>query len=136
MNIEIKTPRNPEIIERYRCHEAIEKVHDLILGNGLAEYSIIQTFNHETLRYFEKVNAPHKDDEKKKINTLYLENFYSDAPLSKTSEMLKNGRGSHMQLSHLNPELMKTMTENEKLAGIWIDCSREAPYNKEDARFL
>ena len=110
MNIEIKTPCDTDIIKRYRCHEAIKKVHDLILSNGLAEYSIIQTFNHETLRYFEEVNAPYFHDEKNKINTLYLENFYADWALSKTSEMIKNGRGTHMQLSHLNPELMERMT--------------------------
>lgn len=72
-------------------------VHDLILEYDLAEYSIVQSFNHETLRYFEKVNGDFKDDPKTKINTLYLENFYWYKPTSDLEVMTsQNGRGSHM----------------------------------------
>jgi len=100
MNIEIKTPDIPEIKQRYRSEYSIKMVHDLILSYDLAEYSIIQSFNHDTLKYFENVNSAFKDDPLQKINTLYLENFYWYTPLSKLEAMTKeNGRGSHMQIS-------------------------------------
>jgi hypothetical protein len=97
MNIEIKTPLEDEIRALYRGNESIKMVHDMILEYGLAPFSIIQSFNHETLRYFESVNSEHLNDPEMKINTLYLENFYWQTPLSSIENMTsKNGRGSHM----------------------------------------
>lgn len=137
MNIEIKTPDIPEIKKRYRSEYSIKMVHDLILAYDLAEYSIIQSFNHETLKYFESVNSNFKNDPQQKINTLYLENFYWYTPLSKLDAMTKeNGRGSHMQINSATEELMEEMRNANKFVGVWVDANAPKEFNQENEAFL
>lgn len=137
MNIEIKTPLDSDVKARYRGNESIKMVHDLILKYDLAPYSIIQSFNHETLRYFESVNIEHQNDPQRKINTLYLENFYWSTPLSSMEAMTTaNGRGSHMQLSSATEEVMEQMRKANKFVGIWIDAAAPGEFNSESEAFL
>ena len=56
-NIELKVPYNPEIKAKYRWQEAVNQLHALIQEKQMAEYCMVQSFDHESLTLFEQVNS-------------------------------------------------------------------------------
>lgn len=54
MHIELKVPQDERIRSRYRNVQAVTHLHKLIEAYGLAEYCMVQSFDHETLREFER----------------------------------------------------------------------------------
>lgn len=103
MNIELKTPDDPEIFAKYNIDELVKLTYDLIMTNGVSQYCFIQAFNHNVIKAVEHINK----DDLNKISTLYLENFYDSYPLSPLEEMLANGKGTHLNLNFLTPELVE-----------------------------
>lgn len=64
----------------------------------MAQFCMIQSFNHEVLRHFEQIN--YKELCCNQIKTLYIHNFYYDHPIKYSDEEIKDGSklgtGSHM----------------------------------------
>ena len=76
--IEIKSPFDQTVRQRYRLQESVQLLHDQIQASNLAKFCISQSFDHEALRALERVNQVFLQTEAPvyKLNTLYLQNFY------------------------------------------------------------
>lgn len=53
MHIEMKVPRDLKKKSQYRYKKAVSQLHALIAQYDLAEFCMVQSFDHETLREFE-----------------------------------------------------------------------------------
>ena len=57
MNLELKNPLDPEAKSSYQMVECVEKVHHLIQMEDLAEFVMVQSFDHEVVKTVEKLNS-------------------------------------------------------------------------------
>lgn len=53
MHIEIKTPRNLAKKAQYRYKQTVRQLHELIAKYDLADFCMVQSFDHEAMREFE-----------------------------------------------------------------------------------
>ena len=96
----------------------------MIVANGLAEYCIVQSFDHETLKWFENINHTYTaSNNGTKINTLYLDTFNYDEKPVDADIMCQNGMGSHMMMNWVTEELYNKMISNGKIIAIWTDAT-------------
>lgn len=75
MMLEIKTPIDLEVRERYSVPKAVQLLHDAIQATEVAKYCIAHSFDHEALRNIEKVNDTFMSTCSRpeiKVETVYL----------------------------------------------------------------
>lgn len=56
MNIELKVPRDVTIKSNYRYKECAKKLHELIYQHDIADFCMVQSFDYDILKEFEKVD--------------------------------------------------------------------------------
>lgn len=61
MHIELKVPRDENVKNRYNYQRAVSCLHKLIEDYDMAEFCMIQSFDHDTLREFEKQNKQYQN---------------------------------------------------------------------------
>lgn len=131
MHIEVKIPWILELKQRYRSKEALAKLHAMIAEYDVADFCMVQSFNHESLIEFERQNL----DYPKKINTIYLQNWEYEDPMELSYDQLASkemqGSGSHFQINHVTHELVNKMHENGKIVAVWIDFTVGYPEDEE-----
>ena len=85
-------------------------LHKLIEEYNLQEYCMVQSFDHETVREFEYLNAT-KFNQQTKISAIYLHSFEVEIPLLDPVEVIaspnEQGQGGHFQLPHVTPHLVE-----------------------------
>lgn len=96
MHLELKTPLDKvNVFPRYRYKDAVRYLHEMIDEYKMAEFCMVQSFDHNCLREFEMQNQEYKE----KVATIYLQNWLPDV-LEHTYEELaspnEHGSGSHL----------------------------------------
>jgi hypothetical protein len=57
MNLEMKVPYDTQVKRSYDWSEAVKLLHKLIQDMNMVQYCMVQNFDHEALRAFEKENG-------------------------------------------------------------------------------
>ena len=100
-NIELKTPYFQHIKQYYNLNRCAELVNAEIQRHGLAQYCIVQSFDHRMMELFECENAryleavPRELREFSVVPTLYLYPYFFDNPLANW-EIKPQGNGVNL----------------------------------------
>ena len=60
----MKTPNNPKLKESYRWKDAISILHQEIQKHKLAEFCMVQSFDFEALKEFERLNEQYISEQR------------------------------------------------------------------------
>lgn len=77
MNIEVKTPQERAVRERYDYEAVTKIVYELIQKYEMASQCCVSSFNHSLLAYVEHLNQLSKIN----VETIYLYNYYDSDEL-------------------------------------------------------
>lgn len=103
INIEVKTPFDQAVNQRYDFKKTIAMVYDVIREYGIADHCCISSFDQDLLEEMDNLRNAYK----LKVDIIYLHNFFEHFELPDPSIYTVKGDGINISSTKLTSEVVK-----------------------------